>query len=207
MLDLAAILALAQTCAPTVAPQTMAAIAHAESRFDPLAIGVNHGPRPARRPQDRAEAARIARSLLTRGADLDLGLAQINSGNLAWLGLSVEDAFDPCRNLAASATVLRTGYRPDGGRPHQRQAALRVALSRYNTGHPERGFRNGYVARVEAAAARLFPALRAPAAAPSPARPIRLEAEAPPAAWDVFARGRTDSVLTFPTDTPGSSLP
>jgi type IV secretion system protein VirB1 len=207
MLDLAMVLSLAQACAPEAAPETLAAVAYAESRFDPLAIGVNRGPRPARRPQDRAEAARLARSLLARGADLDLGLAQINSGNLAWLGLSVEDAFDPCRNLAASATVLRAGYRPDGGRPHQRQAALRVALSRYNTGHPERGFRNGYVARVEAAAARLFPALRAPAAALSPGRPIQLEAEAPPAAWDVFARGRTDSVVTFPTETPGSSLP
>ena len=49
MLDLASVLALSQSCAPSVAPQTLAAIAHVESRFDPLAIGVNgNGSRPAR---------------------------------------------------------------------------------------------------------------------------------------------------------------
>lgn len=207
MLDLAAVLSLAQACAPSVAPQTLAAVAYVESRFDPLAIGVNRGPRPARRPRDRAEAARVAQSLLARGANLDLGLAQINSDNLAWLGLSVADAFDPCRNLAASATVLRAGYRPTSSEPAHRQAALRVALSRYNTGHPERGFRNGYVARVEAAAARLSLTLPVPADAPSPDGPIRLAAEAPPPAWDVFARARGAAVITFSTDPIGSSLP
>jgi type IV secretion system protein VirB1 len=153
LLDLAAILVLAQTCAPQSAPETLAAVAWAESRFDPLAIGVNRGPRPARRARNAAEAARIARDLLEQGANLDLGVAQINSDNLEWLGLSPEAAFDPCRNLAASDRVLRAGYRPTAGETPQQ--SLRVALSRYNTGHPERGFRNGYVARVEAAAATL----------------------------------------------------
>ena len=155
MLDLAFVLALSQSCAPSVAPQTLAAIAHVESRFDPLAIGVNgNGPRPAR-ARDAREAAATARRLLDRGANLDLGLAQINSDNLGWLGLSVEDTFDPCLNLRAAATVLRAGYRPSGEAPAHRQAALRVALSRYNTGDAGRGFRNGYVARVEQAAVAL----------------------------------------------------
>ena len=45
-------------------------------------------------------------------------MAQINSDNLDWLGLSVEAAFDPCRNLAAAGVVLRAGYRPaEGERP------------------------------------------------------------------------------------------
>lgn len=207
MLDLAMVLSLAQACAPEAAPETLAAVAYVESRFDPLAIGVNRGPRPARRPRDRAEAARIARGLMARGADLDLGLGQINSGNLNWLGLSIEDAFDPCRNLAASATVLAAGYRPEGERPQQRQAALRAALSRYNTGHPQRGFRNGYVGRVEAAAARLFPTLRTPAAARPADAPVRLEAEAAAPVWDVFARGRAAAVLAFRTEPSGSALP
>ena len=123
MLELAAVLALSQACAPSVAPETLAAIAHVESRFDPLAIGVNRGgPAPAR-SRDAREAARTARALLSRGANIDLGLAQINSSNLDWLDLSVEDAFDPCRNLAAAATVLKadTGFpgvrRPTASRP------------------------------------------------------------------------------------------
>lgn len=199
MLDLGLVLSLAQACAPTVAPATLAAIAHVESRFDPLAIGVNRGPRPARRARDAAEAAAMARGLIARGANLDLGLAQINSANLGWLGLRVEDAFDPCRNLQAAATVLRAGYRPRGASPHARQAALREALSRYNTGDAGRGVRNGYVGKVERAAVRL--ALAAPAPAGPPPAPLRLEPEPlpapPPPRWDVFARD-PDRVLVFP---------
>ncbi len=209
MLDLNLILALSQACAPQAAPQTMAAIAWTESRFDPLAIGVNRGPRPARRPRDAADAARIARGLLARGANLDLGPAQINSANLAWLGLSVEAAFDPCRNLSAAGVVLRAGYRPARG--GDRQAALRVALSRYNTGHPERGFRNGYVARVERAAVALSLAPPAPASetaaaeAPVVVRPAApaLSARTPdPPAWDVFGRARFSATLAFAPTQP-----
>lgn len=197
MLDLAAILILAQACAPQSAPETLAAVAWTESRFDPLAIGVNRGPRPARRARDAADAARIARGLLERGANLDLGLAQINSDNLEWLGLNPEAAFDPCRNLAAADRVLRAGYRPK--QDETPQQSLRVALSRYNTGHPERGFRNGYVARVEAAAGTLglaprerpFPAQTPIAAADSPVE------QRPVADWDVFGRAQASARLVF----------
>lgn len=197
MLDLAIILGLSQACAPQVAPQTLAAIAYVESRFDPLAIGVNRGPRPSRAPRDAAEAARIARGLLARGANLDLGIAQINSDNLDWLGLSVEAAFDPCSNLAAAGQVLGAAYRPVRG--DSPQGTLRAALSRYNTGHPTRGVANGYVARVEAAAERLALAYPEPStavqatsvaeAAPGPAEP--------PPAWDVFARAHGGATLVF----------
>lgn len=204
MLDLVALLALAERCAPQVAPETMAAVAWTESRFDPLAIGVNRGARPAARPRSAEEAARVARRLLDRGANIDLGLAQINSANLARLGLTPETAFDPCRNLRAAATVLLEGYRPGGPSPTERQAALRVALSRYNTGHPERGFRNGYVARVERAALRLH-GRPLPAAAPAPAEVAKPAEPGPapaPAPWDVFARVRFSSTVAFqPTDT------
>lgn len=200
MLDLNLILSLSQACAPQVAPETLAAIAYAESRFNPIAIGVNRGPRPTRPPRDAAEAARVARGLLARGANLDLGVAQINSDNLDWLGLSVEAAFDPCRNLAAAGEVLRAGYRPIKGADPQ--AALRVALSRYNTGHPERGFRNGYVARVERAAVALGVAGNdAPRTGPGNdgVAPIPIPAAPPatPQPWDVFARARFSAALAF----------
>lgn len=193
MLDLAAILILAQTCSPQTAPRTLAAVAYAESRFDPLAIGVNRGPRPARRPQNAKDAARITRDLLQRGANLDLGLAQINSDNLDWLGLSPEAAFDPCRNLAAAGQVLRTGYRPKGDETPQQ--SLRVALSRYNTGHPSRGFRNGYVARVEAAAETLG-LVQAASEVPNTVQSTQAP-PAPVAAWDVFGRARGAATLIF----------
>tara|TARA_R110001606_G_scaffold71247_9_gene163321 strand:- start:48279 stop:48917 length:639 start_codon:yes stop_codon:yes gene_type:complete len=199
LLDLALVLALSAQCAPGVSPQTLAAIAHTESRFNPLAIGVNRGV-AVRQPRTREEAARVARRLIVSGANIDLGLAQINSSNLGWLRLTVEDAFDPCRNLTAAGTVLRAGFDP-ASTAFDRQQALRVALSRYNTGHPDRGFRNGYVARVEASAARLGLAVSAPplseAASGSLPDQVAPDPVAPPAAWDVFARATASAIVLF----------
>ncbi len=184
MLDLALILALSETCAPTVSPQTMAAVAYAESRFNPFAIGVNGSVALKRQPRTKPEAVGIARELIAGGASIDLGLAQINSANLGWLNLTIEEAFEPCRNLAAASVVLRHGYRPLSSAPTDRQAALRAALSRYNTGHPERGLRNGYVARVERAASDLSLLPHHPAAS----RPAAPAIERQAASWDVFGR-------------------
>jgi len=198
MLDLAAVFALSQACAPGVAAETLTAIAYVESRFDPLAIGVNRGPRPMRAARDASEAVRVARSLIARGANLDLGIAQINSDNLGWLGLTLEAAFDPCLNLEAAGQVLRAGYQPRAGDTPQR--TLRVALSRYNTGHPARGFRNGYVGRVEAAAARLALTPTAPrlnvALSASPSHKTAQPSE-PAADWDVFGRAPLATTMVF----------
>jgi type IV secretion system protein VirB1 len=176
MLDADAIHNLALRCAPQVAPSTMLAIARVESGLDPLAIGVNDPAAPRPRPRTPIAAVATARALVAAGGDVDLGLGQINVRNLKPLGLSLEAAFDPCRNLAASAQILQEGY-ARGRRAHgDGQAALRVALSFYNTGDAQRGFANGYVARVVAQA-------RPPQPEPLPSAP----AAAPPA-WDVFGR-------------------
>src|ERR1700761_7446633 len=106
----ATVLALAERCAPAVAAQTLRAVALAESGFNPLAINVNRGaprPRPA---ASRAEALAVARTLQAAGANFDVGLLQINVANLQRLGLTLEDAFDPCRSLAAGAAVLKADY-------------------------------------------------------------------------------------------------
>lgn len=149
-LEPALVLALAVQCAPRVAPETVLAVAHAESALDPLAIGVNDGAPVRLRPQTPAEAAGLARDLIAQGRDIDLGLGQINVRNLARLGLTLEAAFDPCQNLAASARILEEGYRRGVARVGAGQPALRIALSYYNTGDPQRGERNGYVRRVVA---------------------------------------------------------
>lgn len=194
-LDAATVLAIAAACAPDVAPSTLLAIARVESALDPLAIGVNGaaGRRP-RAARTRDEATRTAAVLLASGADLDLGLAQINSRNLARLGLSVSEAFEPCTNLRAAAEVLTAGYHRARGFEDQ-QVRLRIALSLYNTGHPRRGFRNGYVDRVTAAAGRGDPGPPGP-------QPIPPAAAPPPAPWRVFHTGAVGDrpfVLSFQT--------
>lgn len=141
-------LALAQQCAPQVAPQTMAAIVRTESGFKPLAIGVNRGGRLERQPASVGEAVATAKWLISQGYNIDLGLAQINSDNLRRTGLSVEDAFDPCKNLAAGAFILQGNYRNARRKYANEQDVLRASLSAYNTGNFRSGFSNGYVSRV-----------------------------------------------------------
>lgn len=142
----AMIAALASQCAPNVAPQTVAAIVHTESHGRPFALNVNGGSQPP--PQaNAASAAATAKRYIAAGYSVDLGLGQINSRNMRWLGLTWGTVFDPCTNIAALGRVLTQNYKMAiAGRDPQ--TALRVALSLYNTGSSSRGFRNGYVAKV-----------------------------------------------------------
>jgi type IV secretion system protein VirB1 len=197
LLDLATFLTLAPACAPGVAPATLLAIAQVESGLDPLAIGVNGAAGRPIRLRSAAEAVRRAEALIAAGRNVDLGLAQINVGNLARLGLSVADAFDPCRNLAASARILTEGYRRAAPSAGAEQRALRTALSFYNTGDPERGFRNGYVAKVVARAI----STSAGSGALSPAADPPM---APVAAWDVFGRAREARQALLVRPIPGA---
>jgi type IV secretion system protein VirB1 len=207
----AAILALASKCAPSVAPETVLAIVQTESRGEPFALNVNGGRQPARQT-NAADAAATARRYVAAGYSVDLGLGQINSRNMRWLGLTWETVFDPCINVAALARVLTTNYNAvkPGRDP---QTALRVALSMYNTGSQTRGFRNGYVAKVVGnasvadtgtpyAPAMPIVAVVEPAsgdlrdllslentASPAPAAKPR---PAPPPRWNVFERAAYD---------------
>jgi type IV secretion system protein VirB1 len=169
ILPVALIAQLAASCAPEAAPGTLAAVAAAESGFDPLAI-YDNTTGETWRPRVRTKAVALARDLIGEGHAIDLGLMQIDSGNLMPLELGVAAAFDPCASLAAGARVLAGAY--GGGATHgAQQAALRVAFSRYNTGSPTGGFRNGYVARVLAAAKRVVPEIDVQAAVPQQPEP------------------------------------
>lgn len=207
----ATIFALASQCAPTVAPATVLAIVQTESSGEPFALNVNGGRQPARQT-NAVDAAATARRYLAAGYSVDLGLGQINSRNMRWLGLTWETVFDPCTNVAALAHVLTTNYNAvKAGRDPQ--SALRVALSMYNTGSQTRGFRNGYVAKVvgnagvassgvsyattmpifadaEPASADLRELLLVEnTASPAPAAKPR---QAPPPRWNVFERAAYD---------------
>lgn len=168
--------ALALTCAPNVHIDTLSALIQHESRKNPYAIGVNDpAHRLARQPETLDSAVKTARALAAAGIDFDAGLGQINVRNWNWLDLDAETVFDPCSNLAATQTVLSECYARALKRHHATQQALRAALSCYNTGDLARGFKNGYVERVLAAAGIKVPALQgdrsAAETAPPPAPP------------------------------------
>jgi type IV secretion system protein VirB1 len=221
----AAILALASQCAPSVAPETVLAIIQTESSGEPFALNVNGGRQPARQT-NAADAAATARRYVAAGYSVDLGLGQINSRNMRWLGLTWETVFDPCTNVAALARVLTTNYNAvKAGRDPQ--TALRVALSMYNTGSQTRGFRNGYVAKVVgnasvASTAALYRdeipavAIAAPAsvdlrgnlAAENTAlpTPILQTRPAAPPKWNVFERAAYDRETQILADNERSSI-
>jgi type IV secretion system protein VirB1 len=144
--EMAALFTLATHCAPNVSQQTVVAIIKTESGGNPFALNVNGGTQPPAQ-SNAASATATAQRYIAAGYSVDLGLGQINSRNMRWLGLTWDTVFDPCTNVAALGRVITQNYFAaiPGRDP---QTALRVALSLYNTGSSSRGFRNGYVAKV-----------------------------------------------------------
>jgi type IV secretion system protein VirB1 len=186
---------LALRCGPSVAPSTLASIARTESAFEPLSINDNTTGTSGV-PATRDIAVQIASQLLEAGHSVDIGIMQINSANFGRLRLTLQTAFDPCKSVAAGAAVLAADYA--GGATHAgQQSALRIALSEYNTGNAQSGFANGYVHKVELAAARIVPALdvgTAPAAidrpshqSPQAAAPVAAADPDAPPSWDVWS--------------------
>jgi hypothetical protein len=99
----AAVLALANTCVgPSLAP-IMTGIAQHESGLDPTIVHHN------------------------ANGTVDVGLAQVNSANFGWLGLTMQTALDPCSNLAAGARVLLVRY--NGNPPDTVKAAYASAVT------------------------------------------------------------------------------
>ncbi|MCJ8029945.1 lytic transglycosylase domain-containing protein, partial [Shinella yambaruensis] len=133
-------------CAPNVAPATIEQIITVESAGDPLAINVNGG-RLERKPESPADAAKMVYQYIANGHSVDMGLMQVNSRNLAALGYTVEEMFEPCTNISAGSRVLTQFYSAALRDYPDQQRALTAALSAYNTGNFIKGFENGYLAR------------------------------------------------------------
>lgn len=137
--------ALIQQCASGVDYPIAHAIVKQESAFNPFAINVNKAAQ-IKRPASYSEAVYKAKDLIARGYNIDMGLGQINSSNLKWLNLSVEQVFEPCTNLKALKTVYMTCY--DRAGDSGLGTRIQRALSCYNTGNNKNGFHNGYVNKV-----------------------------------------------------------
>lgn len=178
-MTLAAFLQLASTCGQGIAPQTLADVVHTESGFNSLAINVNGpGGGSVQGITSKAEAISKARALIRAGRNIDAGVAQINSRNWDWLGLTVETVFEPCLNVQAQAFMLQS-------------------FSRYNTGHPTRGL--GYAVKVATGranaaegvgAARPTRAPQGAAAPPTPPLSPRDTCPGAPPKWDVWGTAR-----------------
>lgn len=132
-------LELLMMCAPAVDPVTMAAVVKQESGGQPWVVN-NNTTRKSATFVSKAAAMAAAVAAVGRGESVDMGLVQINSKNLPALGLSVEQVFDPCTNIAAGANILAAGYKRTG--------SLGSALSIYNTGRSDSKIGLAYAQKV-----------------------------------------------------------
>jgi len=162
----AALTVLVQQCASEIATEAVVPLVVTESGGDDLAINVNRGPRV--RAGSIAEGAALVRRYMAQGYTVDVGLAQINSANFARLGVSIEQAFDPCTNLRLASSLLQEGYGL-ASRHYSGLDAISATYSLYNTGTLTRGFRNGYVGRVWSAASGMGTIQAAPPIPGAPA--------------------------------------
>jgi len=144
------VLELLMMCAPAVDPVTMAAVVKQESGGQPWVLN-NNTTRQSATFESKAAAVAAAVVAVGRAESVDMGLVQINSRNLPALGLSVDQAFDPCTNLAAGASILAAGYKKTG--------SLGRALSIYNTGRSDSKVGLAYAQKVFQQAGVKVPAI------------------------------------------------
>lgn len=150
--------ALIAQCAPTVHPETMAAVISAESRGHQFAIadaGPKNMPWAQRKHLVRSyymlsvdSAVSMATHLIANGHTVSLGPAQVNDRNLAAYGLSVREVFNPCTNVRIGGQILTKFYVKAAREFGPGSRALRAALSAYNSGSWVRGENDGYVKLV-----------------------------------------------------------
>ena len=159
----------------------------------------------------------MATSLIADHQDIQIGLGGIGVEELRKFNLSVSDAFDPCQNLKATATLLDGYYRLALRFGADTQRAETVMLqSWYGRDDPSVGEMVRYDEQVRKEAKRLSPKLASIAidgpldredapeeqaheqlAQPVPNQVAQTEETA---SWDVFRSRRHSSVLIFQHD-------
>lgn len=153
---------LAETCAPAISSETLAAVVSIESGLAPLAIRINSDYPLGAPPRNIGEATDIAARLIAEGQSVDLGLGGIGPSDLASMGMSIADGFDPCENLKATAQLL-TQYRIAADRAGFEGTELDVVTLRayFGRGDAKIGEIVGYDRRVQEEKERLRPRLAA----------------------------------------------
>jgi type IV secretion system protein VirB1 len=158
---------LAERCASGVPAETLLAIARTESGLNPNAISINRPKAAAclaghadgeliltKQPKDRREAESWLHWLSAHRYTVSIGLMQVNVEMAPQFHVRPEQLLEPCTNLRLAAAILVSLYTGVAREIGEGFDALDVALSLYNTGDPNTGVRNGYVANVYAHADR-----------------------------------------------------
>jgi type IV secretion system protein VirB1 len=138
---------LQKQCAPTIPIATLEAVARTESGMNPYALSVNYPHRLAKRygytsgtiglysqPTTKSQAIQWALFLLQHDVTVSAGLLQINVENLPLVDLSLEEVFDPCKNLKAGGRILTTDYQKMVAEHGLGLKSFFAALALFNSG-------------------------------------------------------------------------
>ena len=161
---------LQSTCLPTAPLSTLRAVVQVESGGNPNAMQIDFPKgllkrwrlaegtlRLKRQPTNQREALDWLAYFQSYDIFVDLGLMQVSTAEAKRRGISPESLLEPCTNLRVGWQILEDAYQIEKKTYGPGQEALQHAISRYNTGDPQRGIANGYLARVLAAVRRLPP--------------------------------------------------
>jgi type IV secretion system protein VirB1 len=142
------IAALLEQCAPQVSQVLMQALVRTESAWQPLAIGMDKAQGTVKQPETLAEAIATAKELAAAGRKFSVGLAQIHVSNVALYGMTWEQAFDACSNLAVGQKILWNFYHRASASGYSGVAAIWAALRGYNSGGVDRAVSDEYANRI-----------------------------------------------------------
>src|SRR5580692_6910859 len=155
---------LQSTCLPAAPLSTLRGVIEAESSGNPNAMQIDFPKallkrwklpegtlRLKRQPMDQREALDWLVYFQSHDIFVDLGLMQVSTAEAKRRGISPESLLEPCTNLRVGWQILEDAYQIEKKTYGPGQEALQHAISRYNTGDPQRGIANDYLARVFAA--------------------------------------------------------
>lgn len=197
ILEAALIASLAAECAPNTEPSTMQALIMQESSGNPYAIGVVDAPLVSQ-PKSKDEALEAVAVLLDAGANISLGLGQINYRNLKGLDMTIEQAFEYCPNIQAADKILSDCFKRAEKEGLKEQGALQAALSCYYSNNFTRGLKRekefgntSYVERIAKAHKRLVPSIEFNENLATEVKPVKKETienitKTNHNEWDVF---------------------
>lgn len=132
---------------PNVDSAIIREIIRVESNFQEFTVNVNK--LDSFVLKNKEEAEKTAKEYIKKGYSVDMGLMQFNSKNLSlpvFNNLSISDLFDQCKNIKAGSDIFFLAYQ-NTDKNLNKEERINRALSVYNTGNQNLGFRNGYVAK------------------------------------------------------------
>ena len=196
-----AMAALLDQCAPQVSPALMQALVRTESAWQPFAIGMDKAQGTVKQPASLPEAISTAKELAVAGRKFSVGLAQIHVSNIGLYGMTWEQAFDACQNLAVGQKILWNFYYRASASGYSGVAAIWAALRGYNSGNVGGTISDDYANRIFAYMSR------APAQVQFASDAISMQnTTGAPAALVASSKVAAHAKSAMPANRPGESL-